>query len=126
MRELKKQFKPEFINRIDSVVVFESLGAPQLEHICSIMLGSLAKRAEGCGIELSFADSAIKQLCADALNSAPAADKLGARPLRRIITAKVEDMLSGKIISGELKNGSRAEICADGAVFSVRQIQANA
>lgn len=126
MRELKKQFRPEFINRIDSVVVFESLGAPQLEDICAMMLESLAKRAASRGIELTFAPSAVKQLCADALSDSSESAKLGARPLRRIITARVEDMLSGKIISGELKNGSRAEICADGDVFTIQQIQANA
>ncbi len=120
MRELKHRFRPEFINRIDSIVVFESLRTPQLELICSLMLGALAKRAAACGIELTFADSAVKQLCEDALNDS-GSEKLGARPLRRIITSKVEDMLSTKIISGELKNGSRAEICADGSIFSVQQ-----
>ncbi|MGN0688274.1 MAG: ATP-dependent Clp protease ATP-binding subunit [Oscillospiraceae bacterium] len=125
MRELKKRFRPEFINRLDSIVVFESLGEQQLEHICANMLDSLAKRAAACGIELSFSGSAVKQLCAEAVTCDSDADKMGARPLRRTITAKIEDMLSGKIISGELKNGSRAEITSDGAVFSVRQIQAN-
>jgi len=121
MRELKKRFRPEFINRIDSIVVFESLGTPQLEHICALMLSSLAKRAAACGIKLTFAESAVKQLCEDALRSDVGADKMGARPLRRLITSKVEDMLSCKMINGELKNGSCAEICADGSVYSVQQ-----
>ena len=121
MRQLKKQFRPEFINRIDSIVVFESLGSAQLEHICVLMLDSLAKRAAAQGIELTFADSAVKQLCAEALNSDTDSDKMGARPLRRVITAKVEDMLSSKLIDGELKSGCRAEVCADEGCLLVQQ-----
>ncbi len=125
MRELKKRFRPEFLNRIDSVVVFEKLGDPQLQHICTLMLGSLSKRAAACGIGITFAKSAVEQLCTEALRSEAGAEKMGARPLRRVITSKVEDMLSSKMISGELKNGSCAEVCADGAVFTIRQILVN-
>lgn len=119
MRELKNRFKPEFLNRIDNVIVFESLGTPQLEHICTLMLSSLAKRAEACGIQLRFADSAVKQLCCEALQSEQGAERLGARPLRRLITSRVEDMLSGKIINGELKNGSHAEVVAEHGILAV-------
>ena len=119
--ELKKRFSPEFINRIDNVIVFESLGSPQLEHICTLMLGNLTKRAASCGIELSFTESAVKQLCAVALKAESGADKLGARPLRRAIISRVEDMLSCKMISGELKSGSRAEVTADGDSLCVRE-----
>ncbi len=121
MREVKKQLRPELINRIDSVIVFEPLGEPQLEHICTLMLGTLSQRAAACGIELSFTDGAVKQLCREARTSEQGADKMGARPLRRVITSRVEDMLSCKMISGELKQGSRAEIVADGGAFSVQQ-----
>ena len=120
-KELKKRFSPEFINRIDNVIVFESLGSTQLEHICTLMLESLAKRAASCGIELSFTESAVKQLCAVALTAEAGADKMGARPLRRVIISRVEDMLSGKMISGELKSGSRAEVTADGDSLCVRE-----
>lgn len=121
MNELKKQFKPEFINRIDNVIVFEPLGTIQMERICALMLGSLSRRAAACGIELSFTESAVKQLCAIAATAEAGSDKMGARPLRRVITSQVEDMLSGKMISGELKNGSRAEITADGDALCVKQ-----
>ncbi len=121
MRELKKQLRPELINRIDSVIVFEQLGEPQLEHICTMMLGTLAQRAAACGIELSFTDSAVKQLCREALTAEQGAERMGARPLRRVITTRVEDMLSRKMISGELKQGAHAEITADGSGFSVQQ-----
>ena len=125
MRELKKQFSPEFLNRIDNIIVFEELAAPQLEHICTLMLKTLTDRAAACGIELSFSDRAVKQLCAEALSSETGSDKMGARPLRRIITARVEDMLSSKIINGELRNGSRAEVNSDGNSFTVERILVN-
>ncbi len=125
MRELKKQFRPEFINRIDNIIVFERLGTPQLEHICTLMLKSLSERAASCGVKLTFSDSAVKLLCAEALASDSGSDKMGARPLRRMITTKVEDMLSVKLISGELKNGSQAEVTADGSSFIVEQVMAD-
>ncbi len=125
MRELKKQFKPEFINRIDNIIVFEQLGTPQLEHICMLMLRSLTERAASCGVELSFSQSAVKLLCAEALASDSGSDKMGARPLRRVITSRVEDMLSCKLIDGELSSGSRAEVTADGGSFIVERIAAN-
>lgn len=117
MGALKKQLRPEFINRIDSVVVFERLGSRQLEQICSLMLNSLAERAGRCGIELFFSESTVKRLCEDAHCS-----DMGARPLRRVIISEIEDMLSSKMISGELKHGSRAEICAAENGFAVREV----
>ncbi len=120
IKELKKQFRPEFINRIDNIIVFEKLGSPQLEHICMLMLGTLRLRAAACGIELSFSESAIKQLCAESKER-----DMGARPLRRLITSHVEDLLSGMMIRGELKNGSRAEVAAEDGRLAVRQIMTN-
>ncbi len=115
MRALKNRFSPEFINRIDNIVVFHKLGGRQLESICRVMLDNLAKRAAGCGIELTFADSAVKTLCSRGME-----EDMGARPLRRLITAEVEDLLSAKIIGGELKSGSRAEICSNGGKIEVK------
>lgn len=123
MRELKKRFRPEFLNRIDSIVVFESLGSVQLQSICRLMLNSLIQRAAACGINLSFAEEVVKQLCSEAMQGENGAQRLGARPLRRLITSRVEDMLSGKLISGELKNGSSAEVVCTGGELSVRSGQ---
>ncbi len=120
MRELKKQFRLEFLNRLDSIVVFESLGSEQLRHICRLMLKSLSERAAACGIRLTFSDSVVEQLCREALTGEADAPRLGARPLRRLITSRVEDMLSGKMISGELKNGSSAEVVCDSGALAVR------
>lgn len=113
LRELKKQFRPEFLNRIDSVVVFRQLDEPHLQHICSQMLSTLSERAAACGIGLRFSESAVKQLCREALTAEADAARLGARPLRRVITNRVEDMLSRMMIDGRLTNGSTAEVTAD-------------
>ncbi len=115
MRALKKQFSPELINRIDNVIVFRRLGEPQLEAVCRILLGKLYCRARQCGIELSFTDEAVKHLCRDSRERS-----MGARPLRRTITAEIEDILSRMMISGELKTGSRAEICEEMGGLSVK------
>lgn len=115
MQALKKQFRPELINRIDSVVVFERLGGAELEKICRLMLAQVADRARARGIALTFAESAVKSLCGSAAN-----DDMGARPLRRLICEKIEDMLSLSIISGELPDGSAAEVSAENGVFSLK------
>lgn len=115
MSELKKQFSPELINRIDNVIVFHKLGEEQLEKICRLLLGKLAQRALQCGITLSFTDDTVRRICRDSGERS-----MGARPLRRTITTEIEDKLSCMMISGELKNGSRAEVCERSGELSVR------
>ena len=118
MSELKKRFSPELINRIDNVVVFRKLGEEQMESICRILLRKLTARAQLCGIELSFTNDAVKHLCRD--SSSGRERGMGARPLRRTITAEIENMLSGMMISGGLRSGSRVEVCEQSGLLSVR------
>ena len=118
LSELKKRFSPELINRIDNVVVFRKLGEEQMESICRILLRKLTARAQLCGIELSFTNDAVKHLCRD--SSSGRERGMGARPLRRTITAEIENMLSGMMISGGLRSGSRAEVCEQSGLLSVR------
>ena len=118
LSELKKRFSPELINRIDNVVVFRKLGEEQMESICRILLRKLTARAQLCGIELSFTNDAVKHLCRD--SSSGREHGMGARPLRRTITAEIENMLSGMMISGGLRSGSRAEVCEQSGLLSVR------
>ncbi len=114
-KELKKQFRPELLGRIDNVVIFERLTAEDLENICQKMLNSLAKRAAARGIELTFCGAAAQRLC----ESVSGGDA-GARPLRGKITSEIEDMLSQSIISGELPRGSRAEVVFSDGKFKVK------
>ena len=116
MSALKKQFSPELINRIDNVIVFRRLGEEQLESICRILLGKLAQRAVQCGISLSFTDDTVRHICRQVSRERG----MGARPLRRTITSEIEDRISCMMISGELKNGCRAEVCENSGELSVR------
>ena len=114
MKALKKQFRPELLNRIDSIVVFERLTRENMEDICAKMLGGVAERAKARGIELTFADPVKERLC-----ESVDGEDMGARPLRRRITADIEDMLSARIVRGELHSGSRAEVVFEDGRFSV-------
>ena len=115
MKALKRTFRPELLNRIDNIVVFERISQENMEKICRKMLNGVASRALSRGIELSFDDNAVKKLCESALD-----EEMGARPLRRKITSQIEDMLGGKIISGELPDNSKAEVYALESGFAVR------
>ena len=114
MKALKKQFRPELLNRIDNVVVFERLADSDLERICSKMLSRVAARAEARGIELTFSEAAAHHLCENA-----AAEDMGARPLRRRITTEIEDLLSARMIGGDLCEGTRAEVVFENNKFGV-------
>lgn len=115
MAALKKQFRPELINRIDNVVVFERLGRAELEKICALMLKEVTERAAARGITLSFSEAAVKTLC-----DRGDAEDMGARPLRRVISDRIEDLISLEIISGRLRDGSAAEITAEGGEFVIK------
>ena len=115
MKALKKEFRPELINRIDNIIVFERLSAENMERICRKMLKNVADRALSRGIELSFDEKAVKKLSESAFD-----EEMGARPLRRKITAQIEDMLGGRIVSGELPDNSKAEVYLSENGFKVR------
>ncbi len=120
MKALKKEFRPELLNRIDNVIVFERLSAENLERICLKMLNDVAQRALSRGIELTFGRETVKKLC-----ESVSEEGMGARPLRRRITSKIEDMLGGRIISGELPDNSRAEVYPNtNGEFDVRVLAA--
>jgi len=120
LKAMKKQFRPELLNRIDNVVVFERLSSKNMEAICAKMLESVSERARSRGIELTFDTSAAKRLCESVQE-----DGMGARPLRRKITTDIEDMLSKRIISGELPQNCRAEVCWINSAFEVRVLVDN-
>lgn len=111
LNELKKQFRPELLGRIDNIIVFERLKFADMERICNKMLDCVAKRAFSRGITLRFGESTAKALC-----ESVRAEDAGARPLRRKITSEIEDMLSLQIVTGELPDNVCAEVvCEDGA-----------
>lgn len=97
MEDLKKTFKPEFLNRIDEIIVFNQLEKDDIEEIATRMLKSLKKRLNDLNIDISFTDKAISALAEAGF------DKVyGARPLRRAIQQKIEDPLSELILEEKI------------------------
>ena len=105
MDEIKLIFKPEFINRIDEIVVFRMLNETDMMKIATILTGSLVKRAkEYMGIDLTITDAAKKLLVKKGSDK-----KFGARPLKRAIQTELEDILSEEILKGNIKEGARVK-----------------
>jgi ATP-dependent Clp protease ATP-binding subunit ClpC len=102
---LKRVFRPEFINRLDSVVVFRSLSKANIREIVSLELEKVANRLEEHDLTLTATPDAI-ELMAD-MGYDP---DMGARPLRRVIQQKIEDRLSDAMLSGQFKNGDTVVI----------------
>ncbi len=100
MNELKNTFRPEFLNRVDDIVVFSKLTKPQIEEIAEKMLNNLSQRTKSIGVEINF-DASVKSALAEIGFDAV----YGARPLRREIQNKIEDSLSEKILEGSIKTG---------------------
>ena len=110
MEEVKNTFKPEFINRIDEIVVFRTLNDDDLKKIVSLQTKELCDRAfEARGIKLRITDSA-KKLVAKKGND----KKFGARPIRRAVQTMLEDPLALEILEGKFKEGDEVTIRAKG------------
>ena len=106
MEELKNQFKPEFINRIDEIIVFRMLNEDDMKKIVTLLSSDLVKRAkENMGIELKISDAVKKFIVTKGSNK-----KYGARPLKRTIQTYLEDKLSEAILNGSVKAGDKITI----------------
>lgn len=101
----KEFFRPEFLNRIDETVVFESLTKPQLREIVSLMTKRLEKRLAAQKITLKISPAALDFLAKDGFDP-----EMGARPLRRTIQRELEDVIAEQIIKGELKAGQTIKV----------------
>ncbi len=115
VRELLKQyFRPEFLNRVDDIVVFKALQKEQVRDIAAILLERLGNRLEKqVKIHLSWTDAALQELADKGFNP-----QFGARPLRRLITHTVETALSRDIIAGTIREGDNVSIDYDGSSFT--------
>ncbi len=102
---LRKHFRPEFLNRVDDVVIFKSLGKLEIERIAALELDKLAVLMAEQGIGLSVSVKAKKWLAKEGFDP-----QFGARPLKRLIQTQIENPISGKIISGELKVGDEVKV----------------
>ena len=98
MNDLRAHFRPEFLNRVDEIVVFDSLNESEMGEILELMLSELTDILDGKGIKLTVTDEVKSTLVSEAVN-----EHLGARPLRRLISRNIEDKISEMIISGSHK-----------------------
>lgn len=114
MGELKNVFRPELINRIDEIIVFRKLTKENIEKIAGIMLGGLIDRMKALGYDTEFTPSAVEHLAKAGFD-----DVYGARPLRRTIQSQVEDMLSDKLLSGEIAPGAKLVIDEKDGVLTI-------
>ena len=112
MKEVKDLFRPEFINRVDEMIVFHALTEEEIRKITEMMLKQVAKRLEEQEIRLTWDDAVVAKLAADGYDP-----KFGARPLRRLIQRTVEDTLSEELLQGHIRLGRGVALTVkDGAV----------
>lgn len=114
--ELKKLFRPEFLNRVDDIIVFHKLTKEDINRITGKMLHSLSQKLEDLEIHMSFTDAACSAISDEGFD-----DVYGARPLRRAIQNKIEDPVSEKILEGSIKAGKQYLCDFDGAQFTFKE-----
>jgi ATP-dependent Clp protease ATP-binding subunit ClpC len=102
---LKRAFRPEFINRMDSVVIFRSLNKEDIQNIVSLELDKVAERLKDHELTLTASEEALTLLAEQGYDA-----EFGARPLRRVIQQKVEDPLSDRLLAGEFVNGDSVKV----------------
>ena len=106
MEEVRRIFKPEFLNRIDEIIVFHVLNKEHIKKIVTLLMKTLEKRcAEQMDIHLSVT-GAVKEFIAEKGSD----NKYGARPLRRAIQSRIEDALANEILEGKIKRGDRVQV----------------
>ena len=102
MGELRNTFRPEFLNRVDDIIVFQRLTKDNIKEIASRLLAVLQKRVEDMGIEVAFSDEAVSKIADAGFD-----DVYGARPLKRAIQSRIEDALSEEMLKGNVKKGGK-------------------
>jgi len=106
--ELKQYFRPEFLNRLDEIIVFRQLTKNEVKEIAEIMLQEVFTRLQDKGIKLSVTDSFKERLVEEGYNPS-----YGARPLRRAVMRLLEDSLAEEVLSGRIKDGDKALVDID-------------
>jgi ATP-dependent Clp protease ATP-binding subunit ClpC len=119
MEELKRAFRPEFINRIDDIIVFHSLSLEHITEIIRLMIMRINKQLTEKGIELVLTPAATAALVEKGFDPT-----YGARQLRRTIQKHIEDPLAEAIVRGQVPESARIEVDIDGANFVFRESQA--
>jgi ATP-dependent Clp protease ATP-binding subunit ClpB len=107
MDALRAHFRPEFLNRVDDIIIFHRLTLDEIKQIVDIQIKRLQKRLEDRRIEFSLTDKAKELLATEGYDPV-----YGARPLKRVLTRRVQDPLAMKVLSGEIKEGNKIELDA--------------
>ena len=105
MTELRQTFRPEFLNRIDEIIVFRQLTEENIRSIARRMLDIIGGRMAQQGITLQADDDAVAALAKDGFDA-----RYGARPLRRTLQTEVEDAVAEQMLEGRLRNGGTAHV----------------
>jgi len=114
---LKQVFKPEFLNRIDEIIVFHMLSKDHLKRIVDIQLEYLSGRLDGRNIKVEFTDNARRQIMDEGYDAA-----FGARPLKRTIQQRLENPLAAELLAGRFTDGDKIKIDADAHKFTFDKI----
>mgnify|MGYP000888393699 FL=1 len=117
MEELKVSFRPEFLNRIDDIIVFHQLQEEDLKQIVKLMLNDVSMRLKEKEIDINFDQKAQELLAKEGFDIT-----YGARPLRRAITKTVEDKLSEEMLKGNVKRGDKVEVVVEGEELSFNKV----
>ena len=105
MKEVREHFRPEFINRIDEIIVFNPLTKDAIGHILDKIIAEIENRLKDVDLKINLTDKARTQLINDGYDI-----NYGARPLKRLVSRTIETMLSKKIIAGQVKPGDTVTI----------------
>ena len=111
--ELKKCFRPEFLNRVDDIIVFEQLDKESIKEIARRLLSKLSSRVGEMGIDLQFEETAVEKIADEGFDPV-----YGARPLKRAIQSEIEDKLSEEMLEGKIKAGEKYTCRYDGEKFT--------
>lgn len=102
---LRQQFRPEFINRIDDIIVFDALDAQQIQDIVRLQFARVAQMAQGQAVELTFSPAVVTELARDGYRP-----EYGARELRRLIKTNIENLLARQLLAGDITAGDQVEV----------------
>ena len=116
LTDIKNVFRPEFLNRVDEIIVFHKLEQKDIEQIAALMLSQVAKRLKEREIELTYGQDVVSHLAQAGFDP-----QFGARPLRRVIQRTIEDALSEKLIAGEIHLGGKVRMTMDGDKITFEQ-----
>ena len=116
MGEVKEAFRPEFLNRVDEIIVFHQLDNESIKEISKKMLGQLEKRLLDNKITAEFSDEALTEISSEGFDPV-----YGARPIRRVIQSKIEDMIAEKMLDGTIKSGDEIIVTVKDGNFTVEK-----